>query len=183
MMKQIPNILTLSRVVASLIVPILIFSNGEIERMLALIIFIIAAHYLITLMACWLGILEWSRALAKSLDPIADKLLLAGMFARSGGKRRLGMGSFCASTAHSCYEKFLFQACAKSSAQDNISIPVTPLAKLKTATQLLALVAAISAPLMASTTMDILTSFMLFWVAAILTVRSGWGYFKGALRE
>ena len=180
MMKQIPNILTLSRVVASLIVPILIFSNGEIERMLALIIFIVAAlsDYLDGVLARYFGVVS---RFGRILDPIADKLLLAGCLLALVANDDWGWALFVPALLILLREVFV-SGLREISAQDNISIPVTPLAKLKTATQLLALVFAISAPLMASTTMDILTA-LLFWVAAILTVRSGWGYFKGALRE
>ena len=180
MMKQIPNILTLSRVVASLIVPILIFSNGEIERMLALIIFIVAAlsDYLDGVLARYFGAVS---RFGRILDPIADKLLLAGCLLALVANDDWGWALFVPALLILLREVFV-SGLREISAKDNISIPVTPLAKLKTATQLLALIAAISAPIMASTTMDILTA-LLFWVAAILTVKSGWGYFKGALRE
>ena len=76
-MRHLPNILTIFRVLASLLVPLLLFFGGDSWRLTAMVIFTAASisDWLDGMIARQLNAIS---TLGRMLDPIADKLLIAG---------------------------------------------------------------------------------------------------------
>lgn len=75
MQLNLPNVITLSRIAATPLIAVLVFSTGWLPRLVAWVLFIAAA-----VTDYWDGKLARERGLVtntgKQLDPIADKLLL-----------------------------------------------------------------------------------------------------------
>ena len=76
------------------------------------------------------------------------------------------------------------RGCANSSSDLRVSVPVTQLAKWKTATQLVAVGVLLAGPaadaIIPGTT---LTGIVLLWIAALLTLYTGFDYFRAGARH
>lgn len=180
-MKHLPNILTLIRI---LVIPVLIssfFLDGVISNWLAATLFIFASvtdfvdGYLARL-------LKAQSNLGKVLDPIADKLLVATaiiMLVHFGNNDLLitipGIVILFREIFVSGLREFL--------AEINISMPVSQLAKWKTAVQMTALAIMILGDRGTGIeyTNEIGRAGLV--IAAILTVITGFVYFKAALKH
>jgi len=176
MKKQIPNILTYSRII---IIPILIlaflFVNSQISGWLCASLFLIAS---ITdffdgyLARAW----HAHSNLGKFLDPIADKLLIASclMLLVSAGRAAIlpAIAILCREILVSGLREFLSDL--------NISVPVSTLAKYKTAVQMVAIFLLLlgnDIPFFQE-----VGSFLL-WSAALLTLVTGYAYLRVGLRH
>jgi CDP-diacylglycerol--glycerol-3-phosphate 3-phosphatidyltransferase len=119
--------------------------------------------------------LNQGTALGRMLDPIADKLLVATVLLLLAATGGVGGWNLAAALA------ILLREIAVSGFREHLGpldvvVPVSRLAKWKTATQLLAL-GFLIAPLPAVQPYGI----GLLWIAAALTLITGWTYLKATL--
>jgi CDP-diacylglycerol--glycerol-3-phosphate 3-phosphatidyltransferase/cardiolipin synthase len=124
----------------------------------------------------------WSQqsSLGRMLDPIADKLLVAAALLMLSANGTITGGSLWAAIVILCRE-ILVSGLREYLAELRVPVPVTAVAKWKTAAQLVALGFLIVGPagdavLPGSTTIGV----VLLWVAAILTLYTGWDYMKAS---
>ena len=174
MLNNLPNLLTIGRIV--LIVPfaLLFFAGGPMARWAALALFILAA------VTDWLDgylarKLNQGSALGRMLDPIADKLLVATALLLLIATGDIAGWNIAAALA------ILLREVAVSGFREHlgplgVTVPVTQLAKWKTTAQLVAL-SLLIAPLSSAPTGGII----FLWIAAILTLITGWGYLKATV--
>ncbi|HEX4177652.1 MAG TPA: CDP-diacylglycerol--glycerol-3-phosphate 3-phosphatidyltransferase [Rhizomicrobium sp.] len=196
-MFALPNALTIMRI---LLVPVFVVAYvipGEVARLVAFAVFALA------------GISDWLDGFAarklkagsdfgRMLDPIADKVLVGValmMLVADGTFRRVN--PMTGDTAFSLLRlvpaliilsrEILVSGLREFLAGTRVSVPVTAVAKFKTAVQMIAIGAMILTPLA-----DVLVpgipsltyaaiAYLLLWVAAALTVYTGVIYFRNGM--
>lgn len=175
MKKQLPNILTYSRIlVIPLLVPIFIV-NSTWSNWLCAALFLYAS---ITdffdgyLARAW----HAHSNLGKFLDPIADKLLIASCLMMLVGYHRAdllpALAILCREILVSGLREFL--------ADLRISVPVSTLAKYKTTAQMIAIFFLLLGP--SAPALQILGDYLL-WAAALLTLVTGYAYLRTGLKH
>ena len=200
---SLPNILTYCRIAAVPLVVICLYwqaihQGGLWLRLLALAIFIAAAvtDFFDGYLARSWG--QQSR-LGQMLDPIADKLLVSSCLLMLAADETIKGWSLFAAIIILCRE-ILVSGLREYLAELRVSVPVTKLAKWKTALQLVSIGfllggEAVDAllppwvlewrwkvgedPLALTTSIGI----VLLWISAILTLYTGWDYFRAGLRH
>ena len=182
MAMSLPNILTYARILA---VPALVgcfFIKGDLGNWIALIIFIAAC---ITdffdgyLARAW----QQQSTLGQMLDPIADKLLVASSLIMLTASDVITGWSLWAAIIILSRE-ILVSGLREFLGQLSVSVPVTWVAKWKTAAQMVALgflLAGPAADKIFSLTTDI--GLILLWIAAVLTLYTGYDYFRAGLKH
>ncbi len=179
---QLPNLLTYGRMVAVPFVAACLFAPDEFAmRWLALAVFVIAG---ITdffdgyLARVW----QQQSSLGRMLDPIADKLLVAASLLMLVADRSITGYSIWAAIVILCRE-ILVSGLREFLAELRVSVPVSTVAKWKTTLQLVAIGFLIAGPAgetLIPGTVDI--GLVLLWVAAVLTLYTGWDYMKAGFR-
>lgn len=111
------------------------------------------------------------------LDPVADKLLIITTFFMLAGTNRLAGLSLIPGVIILCREVFV-SGLREFLADAKVSVPVTLMAKWKTAVQMMALVL-----LLADDAKDLIwglheLGIILLWIAAALTLMTGYQYLK-----
>ncbi|WP_068086293.1 CDP-diacylglycerol--glycerol-3-phosphate 3-phosphatidyltransferase [Polycladidibacter stylochi] len=176
----LPNVLTYLRILAVPAVVIAFYFPGHTARWVAFFIFAFAA---ITdffdgyLARAW----KQQSSLGKMLDPIADKLLVSVCLLILTWKGTIGSVSVIAALIILCRE-ILVSGLREFLAALQVSVPVTKLAKWKTTTQLLALGFLLVGPagnIILPKTTEI--GITLLWISAILTIYTGYDYFKASI--
>ena len=180
---SLPNILTYGRIVAvPLVVACMFWPAVDGMRWTAFALFAAAA---ITDFFDGYLARKWSQqsALGRMLDPIADKLLVAAVLFMLVADRTLVGASVVAGIVILCRE-FLVSGLREFLVELKVSLPVSKVAKWKTTAQLLALGFLVLGPagdrLLPHAT-D--TGFVLLWIAAILTIYTGWDYLNSGIRH
>jgi cardiolipin synthase len=177
---SLPNLLTYGRLAAVPLVVALLFWPAEYwMRWTALAIFIAAA---ITDFFDGYLARAWSQqsSLGRMLDPIADKLLVAAVLLALVADKTIAGWSLWAAIVILCRE-ILVSGLREYLAELRVPVPVSTVAKWKTTAQLVALGFLIAGPageavLPASVGIGI----VLLWVAALLTLYTGWDYMKAS---
>src|SRR4051812_1258899 len=196
-MFALPNALTIMRIVLVPVFAVAFVMPGEVARLIAFAVFALA------------GISDWLDGFAarklkagsdfgRMLDPIADKVLVAValmMLVAEGTFRRVNP-----ETGASVFSllrlvpaliilarEILVSGLREFLAGTRVSVPVTTVAKFKTAVQMIAIGAMILTPLadvfvpgIPSKTYSAI-AYVLLWVAAALTVYTGVVYFKNGM--
>jgi cardiolipin synthase len=186
---SLPNLLTYGRILAVPLVVLCFFLEGRLQssdfaRWAALAIFVIASitDYLDGYLArAW----NQSSTIGRMLDPIADKLLVATclLLLAADTDRTIAGWSLWAAIIILCRE-ILVSGLREYLADLKVSVPVTRLAKWKTAVQMVAI-----AVLLAGPALDKIVSYatetgiILLWVAAIITLYTGYDYFRAGLKH
>jgi len=118
------------------------------------------------------------------LDPIADKLLVAVSILVLVADGMLAGWSIWAAIIILMRE-ILVSGLREFLADLRVSVPVTKLAKWKTTLQLVAIAALLIAPALqgAKSGFIINTGLAFFWVAAIVTLYTGYDYFRAGLKH
>jgi CDP-diacylglycerol--glycerol-3-phosphate 3-phosphatidyltransferase len=178
MWKALPNILTLSRI---FIIPAIIgtfyFGDSKVAHQVAAALFLLAGvtDFLDGHLAR-----AWSiqSALGKFLDPIADKLIVGAVIVMLVRYDRVDV---LPSIAIICRE-ILVSGLREFLAEIRVSVPVSEMAKVKTAVQMIAMFLL----LLGSKGSDIMVTDLVgriaLWVAAGLTVFTGYAYLKAGLQ-
>ncbi|MCW5715663.1 MAG: CDP-diacylglycerol--glycerol-3-phosphate 3-phosphatidyltransferase [Bauldia sp.] len=179
---SLPNLLTYARIVAVPAVVLCFYIPGDAGRIIALVIFVAAA---ITdffdgyLARAW----QQQSALGRMLDPIADKLLVAASLLVLVADGTIGGWSLWAAVIILSRE-ILVSGLREFLGGVAVSVPVSRLAKWKTTFQMVALsfllIGPAGEPLFAYT-MEV--GLSLLWLAAILTLYTGYDYFRAGFRH
>jgi cardiolipin synthase (CMP-forming) len=180
---SVPNVLTYARIAAvPALVACLFFLKGDVARWSALAIFTLACA------TDWLDgylarIWDQQSALGRMLDPIADKLLVgAALLLLVHDNTIEGWQIWAAVIILS--REILVSGLREFLAELNVKIHVSQLAKWKTTMQMVALGVLIGGPAVDKLIPGIASVGAAFlWVAAILTLFTGYDYLKAAVRH
>ena len=195
-MFALPNALTILRIVLVPIFAIAFVMPGEAARLIAFAVFVIA------------GVSDWLDGFAarklkagsdfgRMLDPIADKVLVAvalmmlvaeGTFTQVKPNGMLSLLRLVPALIILSRE-ILVSGLREFLAGTRVSVPVTAIAKIKTAVQMVAIGAMILTPVADSFVPGIPSmtysalAYILLYVAAALTVYTGVVYFRNGMRH
>ncbi|WP_092495184.1 CDP-diacylglycerol--glycerol-3-phosphate 3-phosphatidyltransferase [Faunimonas pinastri] len=180
---SIPNILTYGRIAASPLVGATFFVPNDWAHWIAFFIFVAASvtdYFDGYLARLW----KQQSSLGRMLDPIADKLLVSVSILVLVADGMLTGWSIWAAIIVLMREVFV-SGLREFLAELRVSLPVTRLAKWKTTLQLVALAALLVAPAIqgARSGMIIDLGLTFFWIAAIVTLYTGFDYFRAALKH
>lgn len=184
---SLPNILTYARIVAVPLVVLCFFLEGHLKssdtaRWYALGIFAVASitdffdGYLARM---W----KQTSNIGRMLDPIADKLLVSAILLLLAADGTIAGWTLWAAIIILCRE-ILVSGLREYLADLKVSVPVSQLAKWKTAIQMVALAFLLAGPagdkVLPYTTE---AGLLLLWIAAILTLYTGWDYFRAGIKH
>lgn len=186
---NLPNILTYARILAVPLVVLCFFMEGRLRssdfaRWSALAIFI-AASFTDFLDGYLARIWKQTSNIGKMLDPIADKLLVATclLLLAADPNRTIAGWTLWAAIIILCRE-ILVSGLREYLAGLKVSVPVTQLAKWKTTIQMVAIGFLLAGPagdkILPHTTE---IGIALLWVSAIVTLYTGWDYFRAGLKH
>jgi cardiolipin synthase len=186
---NIPNLLTYGRILAVPLIVLCFFIEGKLSisntaRWVALWIFIIASitDFLDGYLA---RIWNQTSNIGRMLDPIADKLLIASILLLVAADQTIAGWSLWAAIIILCRE-ILVSGLREYLAQlkVSISVPVSRIAKWKTTAQMVAIAFLLAGPagdeILPHTTQ---IGIVLLWISAILTIYSGYDYFRVGLKH
>jgi cardiolipin synthase len=186
---NLPNILTYGRILAVVLVVLCFFAEGHLQssdaaRWAALAIF--AAASITDFFDGYLARM-WKQTsnIGRMLDPIADKLLVSTclILLAADTERTIAGWTLWAAIIILCRE-ILVSGLREYLAGLKVSVPVTRLAKWKTTAQMLAIGFLLAGPAgekVLPYTIDI--GITLLWVSAILTLYTGYDYFRAGLKH
>ncbi|ABC23021.1 CDP-diacylglycerol--glycerol-3-phosphate 3-phosphatidyltransferase [Rhodospirillum rubrum] len=180
-MLTLPNILTLLRILIIPLVVVLFYVDGEGYRWANCALFAVAA--ITDFFDGWLARRsnQVSR-LGRFLDPIADKLLVAAVLMLLVGFGRMSPWSYPAAVVILMRE-ILVSGLREFLAEIRVGMPVTKLAKWKTTVQLIALPVLIVGDTPLIPLPITLIGEGLLWVAAVMTIITGYDYLRVGLRH
>ncbi|MGB8276723.1 MAG: CDP-diacylglycerol--glycerol-3-phosphate 3-phosphatidyltransferase [Methylovirgula sp.] len=180
---NLPNLLTYGRVLAVPVVVACLFWPAEFTmRWTALGIFI-AAGITDFLDGYLARALSQQSSLGRMLDPIADKLLVSAVLLMLVADRSIASYSLWAAIVILCRE-ILVSGLREFLAELKVSVPVSKLAKWKTFVQLVALGFLIAGPAGESVIPGTkMIGLGLLWLAALLTLYTGWDYMKAGVKH
>ncbi len=180
---QLPNLLTYGRMLAIPVVVGCLFAPDEFwMRMLALLVFAMAG---ITDFFDGYLARAWSQqsALGRMLDPIADKLLVAASLMMLVADKTISSWSIWAAIVILCRE-ILVSGLREFLAELRVPVPVSTVAKWKTTVQLVAIGFLVAGPAGEKLIPGSITIGLgLLWIAAILTLYTGWDYMRAGFKH
>lgn len=182
-MWTLPNLLTLGRIVA--VVPLV----AAIEArwwVVALALFVLAA--LTDFLDGWIA-RRWhlQSEFGRFLDPLADKIIVAGVLIAMIDARAIGGGATVWAVVAILAREIAVSGLREYLGPKGVVVHVTALAKWKTATQLVALGVLLAAACLASfgawplARVVGVAGALSIVIAALLAWISAWGYFRAAL--
>jgi len=184
---SLPNILTYARIAAIPVVVGCIYVQAILDgplwlRWVALAVFI-AAGVTDFLDGYYARIWDQQSAFGRMLDPIADKLLVASCLLMLAADGTIRGWSLWAAIVILCRE-ILVSGLREYLAELRVSVPVTQLAKWKTTLQLVA-VGFLIAGKAGDAVVPVVTpiGLALLWLSALLTLYTGWDYFRAGVRH
>jgi cardiolipin synthase len=182
-LTSLPNVLTYLRIAAvPLMAACFVLIDGDTGRWAALFVFVFAS------VTDWLDgylarALAQQSTLGRMLDPIADKLLVGTALLVLVNDATIDYITIWAAIIILCRE-ILVSGLREFLAELRVKVHVTRLAKWKTALQMLAIGVLLAGPAGEKYVPGvILTGTMLLWVAALLTLWTGYDYLKAAVRH
>jgi cardiolipin synthase len=175
----VPNLLTLSRILAVPLVVASFYVPGDYARWFACALFSAAGF------TDWLDghmARRWAQQseLGRFLDPIADKLLVSATLLMLTATGRLSSGSVLPALVILCRE-ILVSGLREYLAELRVGMPVSRLAKWKTAIQMVAIGVLIVGDAGPALLPVAAIGEMLLWVAALLTLVTGYDYLRAGL--
>lgn len=184
---NLPNVLTYGRILAVPLVVLCFFLEGRLQasdfaRWLAFIIFAVASvtdYFDGYLARAW----GQTSNIGRMLDPIADKLLVSSVLLLLAADGTIAGWALWAAIIILCRE-ILVSGLREYLAALKVSVPVTQLAKWKTTLQLVAI-----GFLLAGPAADKFISYMtetgivLLWISAIVTLYTGYDYFRAGVKH
>ena len=186
MVTDLPNLLTLSRIAAIPLLVALVALRAPVGDLLACIVFSAAA-----ITDYFDGMIARNRLLhsdlGRMLDPIADKLLVgAALMMLAGTDRLSGLGLYPAIVI--MLREILVSGLREYLAGIRIGLPVTRLAKWKTGFQMGAIGTLLAgdsaAPLLHLSWLPVSAMGEAgLWIAAVLTLITGWDYLTAGWRH
>ena len=177
---NLPNMLTYGRLAAvPVVVGFLFWPTEDWARWTALGLYTLAA---ITDFFDGYLARAWSQqsSLGRMLDPIADKLLVAAVLLALTADKTIAGPSLWAAIVILCRE-ILVSGLREYLAELRVPVPVTAVAKWKTTAQLISLGFLIAGQAGEKVLPgSIMIGIVLLWVAATLTLYTGWDYMKAS---
>ncbi|NND49972.1 MAG: CDP-diacylglycerol--glycerol-3-phosphate 3-phosphatidyltransferase [Rhizobiales bacterium] len=173
----LPNLLTIARIAAVPLIVALLLIDGAGARWTALVLFVAAAltDYVDGYVA---RKLSQRSALGVMLDPIADKLLVAAALVMLVADGTIA-GVHVIAAVVILAREVLISGLREYLAGISFEVPVSKLAKWKTAIQLVALSVLMSGQAGEAVAPGVLTiGTAMLWLAALLTVTTGYDYLK-----
>jgi cardiolipin synthase (CMP-forming) len=180
MSSHLPNLLTLSRILAVPLLVMLMWNAGWLGFALAFALFCVAGFtdYLDGYLARAQGTVS---KLGQFLDPIADKIMVAAVIVMLI-ERDIIAGWHVVAALIILLREIFVSGLREFLAGIKVSVPVSRLAKWKTAMQMVALGALIlhgvHTPLPA---LEI--GLLCLWIAALLTLLTGYDYLRTGLKH
>ena len=184
---SLPNLLTYARIVCVPLVVLCFFVEGSLRspdyaRWTSLVIFIIASitdYFDGYLARAW----KQTSTIGRMLDPIADKLLVCALLLMLVHTETIKGWAIWAAIVILCRE-ILVSGLREFLADLKVSVPVSKVAKWKTTAQLLALGFLVAGPA-GDTVLPYNTQIgiVMLWIAAALTIYTGWDYFNAGIRH
>ena len=177
--KELPNFLTILRIA---LIPVLVLSfyiHGGLSRWCAVGIFIFASltdffdGYLARM---WRTESHFGRL----LDPIADKLIVVSAIVMIIHMNYISKSGIFPALAIICRE-ILVTSMREHLSKTNVMLLVNKLSKIKTACQMAAISLLILGDFSKYTTYVQLLGEVMLWISAILTLWSGYYYFKSSM--
>ncbi|MDE2473663.1 MAG: CDP-diacylglycerol--glycerol-3-phosphate 3-phosphatidyltransferase [Alphaproteobacteria bacterium] len=181
-MSSLPNTLTIARIA---IIPLFVagfYVSGDLGRWVAFGLFAAAA---ITDAIDGIIARRWQAvsSLGRMLDPIADKLIVAAALLMLVADGTLEGVNLIPALVILCRE-ILVSGLREFLAEAAVSLPVTSVAKFKTVMQMVAIAALIAArPGEHMITGVTGASLIVLWIAAGLTLYTGYAYLRAGLRH
>lgn len=178
MLKNIPNLLTISRIISIPLVLFFYYLGGKYGEILSAALFLLACitDFLDGYLARTFSI---QSKLGRFLDPIADKLLVGSVILMLVYYRKADL---LPATAIICRE-ILVSGLREFLAEIRVSVPVSNLAKIKTGFQMSAIfMLLIGSKGSGFIYMDLLGSIAL-WISAGLTLFTGYVYLRSGLKH
>jgi len=183
MLTSLPNLLTLSRI---LVIPIVIatfYVPGDLARWAGCVLFSAAGvtDYLDGHFAR-----RWHQQsdLGRFLDPIADKLLVAAALFMLTAKGRLGVTDLAILPALVILSReILVSGLREYLAGLRVGLPVSRLAKWKTAIQMVAIGVLIVGDAGPRVLPVAALGEVMLWIAALLTILTGYDYLRAGLQH
>jgi cardiolipin synthase (CMP-forming) len=180
-LMSLPNLLTVSRIVATPVVVASFYVDGAAAHWFACVLFTAAA------VTDWLDghmARRWQQQseIGRFLDPIADKLLVSATLFMLTAFGRLSAGTILPALVILCRE-ILVSGLREYLAGLRVGVPVSRLAKWKTFIQMVAigfLIVGDAGPAFLPVTAIGQT---LLWAAALLTLVTGYDYLVAGLRH
>ncbi len=178
-LTSLPNLLTLSRILAIPLVVATFYVSGDYARWFGCALFAAAG------LTDWLDghmARRWEQQseLGRFLDPIADKLLVAATLLMLTATGRLSSGAVLPALVILCRE-ILVSGLREYLAGLSVGLPVSRLAKWKTAIQMVAIGFLIVGDAGPSFLPVAAIGETLLWVAALLTLMTGYDYLHAGL--
>lgn len=172
---SLPNMLTVLRILAIPVIVVLTIGDIALFRWIALGIYIVAAitDFFDGFLARVMGQVS---PLGRMLDPIADKLLVGALLLAFAWDGTLSAFDLIPAMAILLREIFV-SGLREFLGGKNVIMAVSRLAKYKTAVQLVALGILMTEPLIPGIR---LLADAALWLAALLTLWTGWSYWSGA---
>lgn len=182
MLTSLPNLLTLSRILAVPLLVALMWNAGWLGYSLAFILYCVAGitDYFDGYLARAHGTVS---KLGVFLDPIADKIMIAAVIVMlvAAPDNRIG-GWHVIAALVILLREITVSGLREFLAGLQVSVPVSRLAKWKTAFQMIALGALLLAGALAQWPFIHLVGIICLWAAAILTLVTGWDYLRAGLK-
>ncbi len=181
-MMKLPNLLTFLRILAVPLMIVALYVDTSAGRWWALVIFILAS---VTdfLDGYFARRMDLQSSLGALLDPLADKFLVLSALLMLIETRTIS-GIHVIVTIVILSREFLVAGLRQHLADNQVAMPVSQLAKWKTAAQMTAIGFLIAGPVgerILPLTMEV--GLTLLWVSAALTVLTGYQYFLIGLRH
>lgn len=186
---NLPNLLTYARILAVPLIVLCFFIEGKLQssdfaRWSAVAIFAAAS------ITDWFdGYLAraWKQTsnIGRMLDPIADKLLVATclLLLAADTDQTIAGWTLWAAIIILCRE-VLVSGLREYLADLKVSVPVTRLAKWKTTAQMVAIAVLLAGPALDKmVTYATDTGIVLLWLSALLTLYTGYDYFRAGLKH
>jgi cardiolipin synthase (CMP-forming) len=179
-LTSVPNLLTLSRIIAIPLVVAMFYVGGDYARWFACALFSAA------------GITDWldghmarrweqQSELGRFLDPIADKLLVAATLFMLVAKGRLSAEWALLPALVILCREILVSGLREYLAELRVGLPVSKLAKWKTAIQMVAIGVLIVGDAGPAFLPVVAIGELLLWIAALLTLVTGYDYLRAGL--
>ncbi len=180
-MLTLPNLLTMMRVAVIPVIVALFYIDGETARLVNCGLFVAAA--ITDFFDGWLARRsnQVSR-FGRFLDPIADKLLVAAVLLMMVGMERMTEYAYPAAVVILMRE-ILVSGLREFLAEIQVGMPVTRLAKWKTTVQLMALTVLLVGDISLIDMPIQLIGEGLLWIAAAMTIITGYDYLREGLRH
>ena len=178
-LKNLANALTIARIGLIPFILVTFFINHPTPRLIAACLFGLACitDFLDGFVA---RALDQETRFGQIIDPIADKLLVASTLLMLVGFGRISKISILAAVIILCRE-VLVSGLREYLAEIKVTLKVSSIAKVKTAVQMIALMVLVYCDPIHSHIAIQVTGELLLWIAAGITLYSGWAYLQSSL--